>query len=339
MYHYRMRRPASDMPSRAAQPVLPRVDSNAISEATAAGNGQRRSLYSAAHHHGPAPKHRGILPHPQRLEMMPMNSLEHARFATRSAAQMAVAIVLGACAPSPSFAWGVDGHRLVAEQAQRLLSPAARLEVDRLLALEPGDTLASISSWADENRSRETASWHYVNFPRDSGCVYVPPRDCPGGTCVVGAIERQEALLASKAPDADRLVALKYLVHFVADVHQPLHAGYGDDTGGNTFQVQFDGRGSSLHAVWDSGLIRARPGGLDALRNDIQASATAAPDKSTPAQWAEESCRAVESSGFYPNGRILSSAYAERMDAILVGRLAAASSRLAGALNATLGSR
>lgn len=268
-----------------------------------------------------------------------MNSLEPARSATRSAAQVAAAIVLAACAPSSALAWGADGHRLVAEEAQRLLSPAARLEVDRLLALEPGDTLASISTWADENRSRETASWHYVNFPRDSGCVYVAPRDCPGSACVVGAIEQQEAVLASKAPDVDRLQALKYLVHFVGDVHQPLHAGYADDKGGNAFQLQFDGRGSNLHAVWDSGLIRTRPGGLEALRKDMSAAATAGADKSTPAQWAEESCRVVASVGFYPSGRILNASYAERMDAVLVGRLAAASSRLAGALNAALGAR
>jgi len=122
---------------------------------------------------------------------------------------------------------------LIAAEAQQLLTPAARAEVDRLLALEPGATLASISTWADETRSPGTASWHYVNFPRDAGCAYEAPRDCPGDACVVGAIARQEAVLTSTAADAEKLVALKYLVHFVGDVHQPLHAGYADDKGGN----------------------------------------------------------------------------------------------------------
>ena len=122
---------------------------------------------------------------------------------------------------------------MIAAEAQQLLTPAARAEVDRLLALEPGATLASISTWADETRSPGTASWHYVNFPRDAGCAYEAPRDCPGDACVVGAIARQEAVLTSTAADAEKLVALKYLVHFVGDVHQPLHAGYADDKGGN----------------------------------------------------------------------------------------------------------
>lgn len=256
-----------------------------------------------------------------------------------SAVGVAVALTAGALAPSLALAWGADGHRLVAEESQQLLSPVARAEVDKLLALDPGSTLASISTWADETRARETASWHYVNFPRDGNCAYEAPRDCPGGACVVGAIERQAAVLASKAPDADRVIALKYVVHFVGDVHQPLHAGYADDKGGNAFQVQFDGRGTNLHALWDSGLIRTRPGGLDALRDAVSASLAKGGDASTPAQWAEESCRIVAGPGFYPSGRVLNASYAEGMDPVLVDRLAAAARRLASVLNDALGAR
>ncbi len=248
-----------------------------------------------------------------------------------------VALVAGALAPLPALAWGAEGHHMIAAEAQQLLTPAARAQVDKLLALEPGATLVSISTWADETRSRETAGWHYVNFPRDAGCVYVAPRDCRDGDCVVGAIERQEAVLASQASDAEKLVALKYLVHFVGDVHQPLHAGYADDKGGNAFQVRFEGRGTNLHAVWDSGLIRAWPGGADALLAAVGAGAAKAADASTPAEWAEESCRIVAAAGFYPSGRGVDAAYAERMDPMLVGRMAAAASRLAALLNATLG--
>ena len=252
---------------------------------------------------------------------------------------VAVALTVGALAPSLTLAWGADGHRLVAEESQQLLSPAARAEVDKLLALEPGATLASISTWADETRSRETASWHYVNFPRDSDCTYEAPRVCPGGACVVAAIEHQEAVLASKAPDAERLVALKYVVHFVGDVHQPLHAGYADDKGGNAFQVRFDGRGTNLHAVWDSGLIQTWPGGPDALRAAVSSKLTKDAAASTPAQWAQESCRIVGAPGFYPRGHVLGDEYAAQMDPVAVDRLAAAASRLAQVLNASLGAR
>lgn len=114
------------------------------------------------------------------------------------------------------------------------LSPAARAQVERLLALEPEATLASISTWADEVRSPTTAAWHYVNFPRDADCHYDTNRMCIQGNCVVGAIERQLAVLPSDAPDEKRLLALKYVVHFIGDVHQPLHAGFADDRGGNS---------------------------------------------------------------------------------------------------------
>lgn len=118
-----------------------------------------------------------------------------------------------------AMAWGTEGHQVIASLAQAQLTTKARAEVNRLLALEPGETLASISTWADEHRNRATGPWHYVNFPRDS-CTYDAHRDCPDGKCVVGAISKQIIILASKAPDESRLKALKYIVHLVGDVHQ-----------------------------------------------------------------------------------------------------------------------
>ena len=122
------------------------------------------------------------------------------------------------------FAWGAQGHQLIAHLAQAQLSATARQNLDLLLAQEPGATLESIATWADEHRSPATGRWHYVNFPRDS-CSYDALRDCTDGQCIVAAIDKQTAILASDAPDAKRLTALKYLVHLVGDIHQPLHAG------------------------------------------------------------------------------------------------------------------
>ena len=240
---------------------------------------------------------------------------------------------------SSAFAWGFDGHRLVAEEAFPLLTPAAQAAVARLLKLEPGATFISIATWPDESRLPGTGSWHYVNFGRDDNCTYSAPKHCADGACVVQAIERQAAILASNAPDAEKLIALKYVVHFVGDAHQPLHAGYADDKGGNTYQVQFAGRGTNLHSVWDSGLIRAWPGGLDALRSAVQAKANAPETSSSPQQWAEESCRIVNAAGFYPAGHVLDSTYEERMDPVVVERLAQASRRLAGLLNTQFGAK
>jgi len=247
-------------------------------------------------------------------------------------------VLIALCSPLAAYAWGSEGHRLVAEVAEAQLTPEARSEVNRLLALEPGATLASISTWADENRSPSTAPWHYVNLPRDSGCKYEAARDCPDGHCVVGAIERQARVLASSATDADKLKALKYVVHFVADVHQPLHAGYADDRGGNTYQVQAFGRGTNLHALWDSRLIENWPGGAQTLLAELKATPSNV-SNAAPAQWAEESCRIVAADGFYPTGHKIDSDYAKGAAPALKERLSSAARRLAALLNSALALR
>jgi hypothetical protein len=233
-----------------------------------------------------------------------------------------------------SWAWGADGHRLIAEYAFARLSPAARAQVERLLALEPGATLPSVSTWADEVRSPTTAAWHYVNFPRDADCHYDGDRMCIQGNCVVGAIERQLAVLASDAPDEWRLLALKHVVHFVGDVHQPLHAGFADDRGGNSYQLQAYGRGTNLHALWDSGMLQRWPGGIEALKaamDNVPVGAAA----SDPRGWAEASCRIVAAAGFYSERRTLEEGYAAQWNDQLPVQLAAAGRRLADMLNST----
>jgi hypothetical protein len=229
-------------------------------------------------------------------------------------------------------AWGVDGHRAVANLAEARLSTEAKAEVIRLLAIEPEATLASVSTYADEHRDRSTARWHYVNFPRDS-CNYQVQRDCPDGQCVIAALDTQVKVLASKAPDEQRLLALKWVVHLVGDIHQPLHAGYGDDRGGNSYQLQAFGRGTNLHALWDVGLIRGA--GDDAvsltkrlLTRQVPPSETAR----TSAEIAEESCRIVSATDFYPP-RTLEQQYVVEYSPVVDDRLLLAGARLARLLN------
>lgn len=133
-------------------------------------------------------------------------------------------------ASTTAHAWGAEGHRLIGELADQQLTPVARTEITRLLATEPGATLSSIATWADEIRSRETASWHYIN-PPPGNCSYERARDCDDGQCAVEALNTQIAVLKSKATDEQRLIALKWVVHLVGDVHQPLHAGFKGDKG------------------------------------------------------------------------------------------------------------
>lgn len=230
------------------------------------------------------------------------------------------------------WAWGAQGHQVIASIAQAQLTPSARKEIDRLLALEPGETMVSISTWADEHRNPATGPWHYVNFPRDT-CTYNEMRDCPDGKCVVGAIEKQASILEFDVSDEKRLTALKYLVHFVGDVHQPLHAGYLDDKGGNTYQLQAFMRGSNLHALWDTGLIRNFEVDSDAMAKRLLTSASAIPGKDLPMSVAaEESCRIVGMPGFYPDRKV-GQDYIEKFTPVMERRLATAGARLAAILN------
>ena len=229
-------------------------------------------------------------------------------------------------------AWGTEGHQVIALIAQSRLTPQASAAVARLLALEPGASLVSVSTWADEHRNPATAPWHYVNFPHGS-CVYDAQRDCPDGHCVVVAIRQQMAVLASAASDAHKLTALKYLVHFVGDVHQPLHAGFLDDRGATRYSLEEFMRGSNLHAVWDSGLIQYLGETPEALASRVQSLTDAGwVSNLDPANAAEESCRIVALPGFYPEHRI-DQHYIDRFTPLMEQRLATAGGRLAGLLN------
>ncbi len=250
----------------------------------------------------------------------------------------------------PVQAWGPLGHAIVAELAQRHLSPAAQAEVHRLLAPEHTGSLAAVANWPDQIQNdraqaalwKQTRSQHYVNF-HGADCDYVPPRDCRDGQCVIGALTHYVAVLGDRTQgDAARQEALAFVVHFVGDIHQPLHAGYRDDKGGNTFQVQFDGMGSNLHRVWDSGLLSRR--GLDApayaqmldARRPVSLPAPIAPRQDVYAQWARESCLLTAQPGFYPAGRTINQAYVDAELPVAELRLREAGRRLATVLNLAL---
>lgn len=234
-------------------------------------------------------------------------------------------------------AWGRDGHAVVAEIAVDHLSPAARAEVQRLLSQDQGESLVSIASWADEHRNPTSGKWHYVNFERGSDMRYTTAL-CPGGNaCLVEALRRQEAILANRhARPEDRELALKYVVHLVGDAHQPLHAGYGDDKGGNTYQIRWDGRGSNLHHLWDTGMIQTFDLDARALANQIETDATDVGNGGEVVDWVDESAAIVASPGFYPPRKV-PSAYVETWRPVVERRLMQAGLRLAATLNRLLG--
>jgi hypothetical protein len=240
--------------------------------------------------------------------------------------------------PTPARAWGNEGHEVVALIAQAALQPATRAAVQELLALEPGATLQSIATWADEHRSPATAPWHYVNFPRDS-CSYEAARDCPDGHCVVAALHKQTEILARSSDPEKRLKALKYVVHFMGDVHQPLHAGFADDRGANEFPLKRFMQQVHLHGVWDSGLIRYTRESAEALAARLSRQPAGAASADTdPVRIAQESCTLVQAPGFYPGTGRIDGTYLQHYLPVMEQRLVLAGLRLASLLNTTLGS-
>ena len=234
-----------------------------------------------------------------------------------------------------AWAWGPVGHQTVAMAARAQLSPEALGHLQELMALEPGTTLAELATWADEHRSPETGPWHYVNLPAGD-CNYRPARDCPDGQCIVAVLDTQLRILASRAPPPERLQALKWVVHLVADLHQPLHAGMAEDRGGNRYQLQFLLRWSNLHALWDSGLITHMGEDAPTLAARLARQFwPSSPGSLSVRLAAEESCRIARRPGFYPAGAVEQGYISAHMP-IVEQRLWLASVRLAALLNRAL---
>lgn len=197
--------------------------------------------------------------------------------------------VVWACVPL--FAWGPEGHSLVARIAEAQLTPAVHARVVEILG--PNATMASVSSWADQvRRSRpETATWHYIDIPISKPHLDMT-RDCPKHDCVIAKIDDFRKILADPStPAPARREALLFVIHFVGDMHQPLHCSDNSDKGGNDVHVLFFDRPGNLHSAWDSGLL-GRMGTEDQLLPRLSAESARHEKKfakGTVVDWAEQS--------------------------------------------------
>jgi len=155
-----------------------------------------------------------------------------------------------------SMEWGSTGHRTVGEIADRYLSNRAKRKIKKLLN---GQSLALISTYGDDiksdDRYNEYGPWHYVNFPFDS--TYEEHPKSEKGDIIVGIRTCKQVLNDENATREEKVFHLKMLVHFIGDLHQPLHIGKAEDRGGNRFQVRWFDEGTNLHRVWDSHLIES----------------------------------------------------------------------------------
>jgi len=156
--------------------------------------------------------------------------------------------------------WGKDGHSITAIVAQYFLSDKAQSAIGKLI---PNGDLEAIASWADEVRHERAYAWsaelHFINV-EDYNCTFVYARDCVENECVAGAIHNYTRRAIDETLSLDqRSEALKFVVHFLGDIHQPLHCGWKSDKGGNTIHVKLDfghfKKSENLHAVWDDYII------------------------------------------------------------------------------------
>ncbi len=252
--------------------------------------------------------------------------------------------------PTPLAAWGPEGHEIVAKLAAMRLNQKAKSGIRLLI----GDaSLASISNWADQIRHDrdETYNWHFVDIPTEAS-GFSDQRDCFLPTnrhkdaaadhhnCVVDRIEIFEHVLADiDAPREQRVEALKFVVHFVGDVHQPFHA-IGEAAGGNGIAVVEFGSPEcgqhpcNLHGAWDSGLIEHT--GMSTEQYVAHLEKVISDDHltpgGTPEDWANESHEYARSA-WLPDGGQVDEAYYKREIKVVDERLARAGVRLATLLN------
>ena len=241
---------------------------------------------------------------------------------------------------------GRSGHRIIGKLAERKLNPKARAAVAALL--EPGETMADASNWADEHLRDVPGSgpWHYVDVPLDEP-KYDPKfsGNVPEKGCIVTKINEFKKTLKDPAkPLEERRLALRFLIHLIEDLHMPLHVGDNHDKGGNKTQVRFFDEGTNMHRLWDGGMIQrvgdtedfwvADLGELDTPNKRAEAM------KGTVEDWATESLLLARAAYQVPEtgkrlkaGQKLGDAYLNIHLPVVRKRLYQASIRLALVLN------
>ena len=284
-------------------------------------------------------------------------------------ARVLVALLASLLVPTAAFGWGEAGHRIVARAAEPFLTSAARQHVRDLLdTTECGgrrtlaDGLACASTWADRARHEshpQTYNWHFVDIPR-ARAAYEPRRDCQPrnratkGTCLVDGLDHVVAILRDERADATitRSQALLFVIHLIADLHQPLHTIL-EDAGGNFTQVRYFDAPTNLHQVWDTKLLQTMMRNRDLserayarrLEDEIATSGAANLQRGDRIGWVEETHGVAVRDAFgslvmSPVTRdrrpSLGTGYVEHCQPVVDRQLARAAARLARTLNDTL---
>ena len=281
----------------------------------------------------------------------------------------------GALWPSAAHAFGKEGHEIVACIAYETMAPKTRIKINRLLSGKPGmvgpelmmdaafrpdyikekapGTPVNVFANFDVRDAAQTHPLHYADMAADR---YDPRTDSERGESVVSAIERcREVLGSAQFSPEQKQEATKFLLHFVGDIHQPLHAGRKADRGGNDIAIvgflnQHPRKGFNLHEVWDSLIIQAEA--RKEKDRDAQAFATALLQRTTkatikrfrrekdPHKWLDESHRLALSRAYVDsagrplaNGALLGQDYFDKNEPVIEEQLTKAGVRLAAMLD------
>jgi hypothetical protein len=267
--------------------------------------------------------------------------------------------VLLALLPLNAYAWGAKGHAVVAELAERGLSPNVAAQVRQLNFSAPLRDIASLpDDWRAEEtkglRPGDTGALHYSNIPNDQA-TFDRARDCKDDQCVVAAVEKFAAVLKDKSQSRDkRREALIYVVHFMGDLHQPMHAAGGQikdeqsgqmvmDRGGNLVKIRFLGTETNLHSAWDSALIDWGPRNVEEyverlMEYEMRGRSVEELQRGTLVDWFNESHYAAVHDAYAVGNGTLGGEYAQKNIGVVYERLLKGGLRLRKVLEDALGS-
>ncbi|HEX8407334.1 MAG TPA: S1/P1 nuclease [Thermoanaerobaculia bacterium] len=259
---------------------------------------------------------------------------------------------------SAAYAWGAKGHGVVAEIAERGLSPNVASQIRGLNFTAPLRDVASLpDDWRAEEtkelRPGDTGPLHYSNIPNDQP-TFDRARDCKDDQCVVAAIEKYSAVLKDKAQPRDkRREALIYLVHFVGDLHQPMHAATGQvrdettgnmipDRGGNQVKIRLLGVETNLHSAWDGLLVDWGPANVTEyadylMTSEMRGRSVEELQRGTPVDWINESHYAAVHDAYAIGNGTLGTEYAKKNIDVIYERLLRGGLRLRRVLEDALG--
>lgn len=262
----------------------------------------------------------------------------------------ALLIVLSLTVDQEAYAWGRDGHRIVCGLAEEQLNPAAKKMVERLLIqgkqLKGGMvSFPDACLWPDDvkhSTRKSTYEHHFINVPDDAMEIDLG-RDCAAANCIAVGVQQALTYLSTR-PDGNRAskrqaAALRFLGHYIADLHQPLHIGNASDWGGNRIKVRLDSKETNLHALWDYGLPERfnlnYPESIGFLLTVKHRTADG-----TVLSWMNESLELARTHAYMDttgepikNGHVISPEYLDRNKPIIIRRLTLAGARLARLLN------